>query len=338
MFFILQLKFQVIQRAGRAGRTQPGKCYRLYRELDLSMMKDSTIPEVTRCNVESVILDIMAMGITDPSQFDFMDKPADGTIDNTMLLLQQLSAVEGNPLQLTALGKRMSELPLEPQLAKIVIESAKLGCTKEVVKIVALLSTQYQNIFSRSKQVRQAADRVRISIQSGDGDLLTLLKIFDLWVSSNYSREWCERMYLNYRILCEADEIRQQLEDILSSRGIFTGGSDNLSFPPAILSAKIRKAFTAGYFRQIAKKMARGYAYETQGNGMNDQLVYVHPTSALFSVKPSWVIYHEVMKTSKAFIKGVTPIELSWVKEYAPKFGAELQKIDTLSLYFSEIL
>lgn len=323
-------RFQAIQRAGRAGRTQPGKCYRLYRQFEFTnTMQEATTPEITRCNVESVILDIIAMDIPNPLEFPFMDPPSRDAIMEALQHLKELSALDGN-LKLTDLGRRMSEFPLAPHLAKVVIESEKLGCEQEVLKIVAMLSIQYQNIFKRGKKYRKESDEVRKTFQNTDGDLLTLLKIYDTWVWNNYSDNWCWENYIQYRHLCDAEEIRQQLEDILRNRGISSlrNGNSNhyTTAPPNSSETKgenIRRAFTAGYFRQIAKKKVRGHAYQTLGNSAYVEDVFLHPSSALFSTSHPFVLYHEVLSTTKTFIRGVIKIEASWVMEYAPEFASK---------------
>lgn len=323
-------RFQAIQRAGRAGRTQPGKCYRLYRQYDFTnTMQEATTPEITRCNVESVILDIIAMDIPNPLEFPFMDPPSRDAIMEALQHLKELSALDGN-LKLTDLGRRMSEFPLAPHLAKVVIESEKLGCEQEVLKIVAMLSIQYQNIFKRGKKYRKESDEVRKTFQNTDGDLLTLLKIYDTWVWNNYSENWCWENYIQFRHLCDAEEIRQQLEDILRNRGISSPRKGNSNYytaaPPNSSETKgenIRRAFTAGYFRQIAKKKVRGHAYQTLGYSAYVEDVFLHPSSALFSTSHPFVLYHEVLSTTKTFIRGVIKIEASWVTEYAPEFASK---------------
>lgn len=332
-------KFQAIQRAGRAGRTQPGKCYRLYRQYDFTnTMQNSTTPEITRCNVESVILDIIVMGISNPLDFPFMDPPSRDAILEALQHLKELSALDAC-FQLTELGRRMSEFPLAPHLAKVLIESEKLGCEQDVLKIVAMLSTQYQNIFKRGKKYRKKSDEVRKSFHNTDGDLLTLLKIYDTWVWNNYSERWCWDNYIQFRHLCDAEEIRQQLADILKNRRISSqkpGSGKNFITVSAGESDKtgenIRRAFTAGYFRHIAKKKLRGHAYQTLGAHTED--VFMHPSSAMFSTQHPFVIYHEIKTTSKTFIQGVIKIEASWVKEYAPGFAKKYLSIGQGSITY----
>lgn len=329
--FFAYFQFQAIQRAGRAGRTRAGKCYRLYSEQEFRNMDQATSPEITRCNLESVILDIITLGIPNPLDFEFMDPPQSVAIAEAVEHLQELSALDAD-INLTYNGKRMSEFPLDPSLAKVVLESDKLNCSSEVLKIVALLSTQYQNLFSRSKRDRHLSKSSQDMFNMpDDGDFISLLQVYNAWLNTQQSEKWCENLYIQYRILSEAEEIRTQLSDILYSRGISTsaqsvrGCSSNV---PGNVHENIRRAFTAGFFRRVAKKKPTGHAYQilADHNSLGEN-VYLHPSSGLFFKKPRWVIYHEVMKTTKTFMRGVIPIDPAWIKEYAPEYASKLIKL-----------
>lgn len=206
-------KFQAIQRQGRAGRTQPGKCYRLYSEDLYHRFKDAPVPDIQRSNVESVILDLLAMGVT-PLKFDFIDPPATDAIGEALIALKELSAVD-DKLSITPLGRQMSFFPLDPPLAKVLIASAELGCSKEVLKIVSLLSTQHQHLFVRNKWNRDSANNAKQHFNALEGDHLTYLKIYDEWLKSDFSEKWCERHFIQMRFLVEAAEIKDQLRGIM---------------------------------------------------------------------------------------------------------------------------
>lgn len=208
-------KFQAIQRQGRAGRTQPGTCYRLYTEEMYHRFKDAPVPDIQRSNVDSVILDLLAMGVT-PLKFDFIDPPAKEAIGEALIALKELSAVD-NTLNLTPLGKQMSYYPLDPPLAKVLIVSAELGCSKEVLKIVSLLSTQHQHLFLRKRQNNDivALKSVKQYFNAAEGDHLTLLKIYDEWINNKCCEDWCERNFIQFRFLAEATEIKDQLRSIM---------------------------------------------------------------------------------------------------------------------------
>lgn len=138
------------QRSGRAGRTKPGKCFRLYTEESYKKeLEENTIPEILRSNLGNVVLTLKKLGINDLVHFDFMDPPAPETLMRALEELNYLGALADDG-ELTPLGDRMSQLPLDPNLAKMLLDSVERGCSGEICSIVALLSTP--NIFMRPKE------------------------------------------------------------------------------------------------------------------------------------------------------------------------------------------
>lgn len=170
------------QRAGRAGRTRPGKCFRLYTELSYKKeLIDMTYPEVLRSNLGSVVLELKKLGIDDLVHFDFMDPPAPETLMRALELLNYLGALDDDG-NLTQLGAQMAEFPLDPQLSKMLLASGPLNCSNEIVTIVAMLSVP--NMFMRPKEQRQLADSAKARFAHIDGDHLTLLNVFHAYKQS----------------------------------------------------------------------------------------------------------------------------------------------------------
>lgn len=207
-------KFQAIQRQGRAGRTQPGECYRLYYADTYSRFKEAPQPDIQRSNVEFVVLDLLAMGVDNPLKFEFVDAPPAAAIGEALFSLRELSALDDG-LKLTQLGRQMASYPLDPPLAKVLITSAQLGCATEILKIVSVLSTQHQHLFMRNKRNRQESDRTKERFFSPEGDHMTFLGIYDAWSKTNYSEEWCAQNFIQYRFLAEAKEIKGQLTQLM---------------------------------------------------------------------------------------------------------------------------
>eukprot|EP00939_MAST-03C_sp_MAST-3C-sp1_P003913 g3913.t1 len=295
------------QRSGRAGRTGPGKCFRLYTENAFKTeLLDMSIPEIQRTNLGNVVLQLKAMGINDLINFDFMDPPPPQTLVRAMEELFALGALDDEGL-LTRLGRRMAEFPLEPSLSKVLITSASMGCSEEILTIVAMLSVE--NIFYRPKEKQAQADQKRAKFNQVEGDHMTFLAVYEGWKNAKFSTPWCFENFLQARSLRKAQDIRKQLQGIM----------DRYRFP--IVSAgrnynKVRKAIVSGFFANAAKKDPQdGYRTMVEGTP-----VYVHPSSALFNKNPQWLVYHELVLTTKEYMRNTMAIEPKWLLELAPNF------------------
>jgi len=295
------------QRAGRAGRTGPGKCYRLYTEQAFrTEMLPSSIPEIQRTNLGNVVLQLKAMGINDLLGFDFMDPPPVQTMVGAMESLFSLGALDDEGL-LTRLGRKMAEFPLEPQLSKMLIVSVDLACTEEILTIVAMLSVE--NPFYRPKDKQAQADMKKAKFFQPEGDHLTLLAVWEGWKIAKFSNPWCYENYLQARAMRRAQDVRKQLTSILDryKMDIVSAGRNY---------KKVQRSITAGYFTNAAKKDPQeGYRTMVEGNP-----VYIHPSSALFNKNPEWLIYHELVMTTKEYMRAVMAIEPKWLVELAPQF------------------
>merc|ERR1719447_1943193 len=176
---------QAKQRAGRAGRTGPGKCYRLFTERAYrDEMLNTPVPEIQRTNLAATVLQLKAMGINDLLHFDFMDSPPVEAMIHALELLHTLSALDDEGL-LTRLGRRMAEFPLEPNLSKMLIMSVSLGCSDEILTIVSMLSVQ--NVFYRPKEKQAIADQRKAKFNQPEGDHLTLLAVYNSWKNNKFS-------------------------------------------------------------------------------------------------------------------------------------------------------
>ena len=172
------------QRAGRAGRTRPGKCFRLYTEKAFqNEMQENTYPEILRSNLGSVVLQLKKLGIDDLVHFDFMDPPAPETLMRALELLNYLAALDDEG-DITDLGGMMAEFPLDPQLAKMCIASCDFNCSNEILSITAMLSVP--QIFVRPSEAKKAADEAKMSFAHIDGDHLTMLNVYHAFKQSNY--------------------------------------------------------------------------------------------------------------------------------------------------------
>ncbi|CAL2033419.1 hypothetical protein CAEBREN_12329 [Caenorhabditis brenneri] len=295
------------QRSGRAGRTGPGKCYRLYTERAFrDEMLPTPVPEIQRTNLASTLLQLKAMGINNLIDFDFMDAPPLDSMITALNTLHTLSALDGDGL-LTKLGRRMAEFPLEPSLAKLLIMSVDLGCSEEVLTIVAMLNVQ--NIFYRPKEKQDHADQKKAKFHQPEGDHLTLLAVYNSWKNHHFSQPWCFENFIQVRSMKRAQDIRKQLLGIMDRHKLLmkSCGRD---------VSRVQKAICSGFFRNAAKRDPQE-GYRTLTDGQN---VYIHPSSACFQHQPEWVVYHELVMTTKEYMREVTAIDPKWLVEFAPSF------------------
>jgi len=299
---------QAKQRAGRAGRTGPGKCFRLYTEAAFqSEMLPTTIPEIQRQNLSNTILMLKAMGINDLLHFDFMDPPPTNTMLTALEELYALSALDDEGL-LTRLGRQMADFPMEPALAKSLIKSVEMGCSEELLTIVAMISA-VQTVFHRPKDKQQQADQKTAKFHDPHGDHLTLLNVYNGWKNSKYSTPWCYENFIQPRSMKRAQDVREQLVTILERHRhrIVSCGRNTM---------KVRQALCSGFFRNSARKDPQeGYKTLVEGTP-----VYMHPSSALFGKPAEHVIFHALVETTKEYMHNVTAIEPKWLVEAAPTF------------------
>ena len=287
---------QAKQRAGRAGRTGPGKCFRLYTEAAFqSEMLPTSIPEIQRQNLSTTILMLKAMGINDLLHFDFMDPPPTNTMLTALEELYALSALDDEGL-LTRLGRKMADFPMEPTLAKVLIASVEIGCSDEILSIVAMLSVQ--TVFYRPKEKQQQADQKKAKFHDPHGDHLTLLNVYNGWKQSKFSNPWCFENFIQARNMRRAQDVRQQLVSIMEryKHQVVSCGRNTM---------KVRQALCSGFFRNAARKDPQeGYKTLIEGTP-----VYMHPSSALFGKPAEHVIFHTLVLTTKEYMHCTTGIE-----------------------------
>ena len=298
------------QRAGRAGRTRPGKAFRLYTEKSYKKdLQPQTYPEILRSNLGSVVLQLKKLGIEDLVHFDFMDPPAPETMIRALELLNYLGALddEGN---LTDVGEKMSEFPLDPQLAKMLIDSQKFNCSSEALSITAMLSVP--NCFLRPKDCQREADAAKEEFTHADGDHLTLLNAFHAWKHNNEDSRWAYNNFLNQRSLIQARDVRNQLANIMNRLNI---PINSTPFESRDYYPNIRKAITSGFFMQVAHLERNGHYLTIKDN----QPVGLHPSTGLRN-KPEWVLYNEFVLTSKSYVRTVSSVNPNWLLEIAPQY------------------
>jgi pre-mRNA-splicing factor ATP-dependent RNA helicase DHX15/PRP43 len=302
------------QRAGRAGRTRPGKCFRLYTEKSFhDDLQETTYPEILRSKMSNVVLTLKKLGVDDLVHFDFLDPPAPETLMRALELLNYLGALDDEG-EMTELGYQMSELPLDPQLAKLILISPEYGCSAEVVTVVACLSVP--QLFLRPRESAKLADEAKAQFASTDSDHLTLLKAFNEYdmVADKDKKKWCWDNFISERAMINAMNVRKQLIGIMKRLDVPYVSSD-LKGDGSFAASDIRKALTAGMFMQVAYRQRSGDYLTVKDN----QHVYIHPGSVV-NTRPEWVIFDEFALTTKNYIRGVTITNVDWLVELAPHY------------------
>ncbi|CAR28156.1 hypothetical protein ZYGR_0N06470 [Zygosaccharomyces rouxii] len=298
---------QANQRKGRAGRTGPGKCYRLYTELSFrNEMLPNAIPEIQRQNLSHTILLLKAMGINDLLHFDFMDPPPRNLLIGALEELFNLEALEEDGY-LTKLGSRMSQFPTEPTLSRALLSSVTNNCSEEIITIISMLSIP--GVFYRPRDKQQDADNKKIRFHHPYGDHLTLLNVYQRWQLANCTEQFCTAHYLQYRHLRRARDVRNQLTTIFRK----------LQLP--IVSCRgdhdiIRRTLVYGFFMNAAKRDSH-VGYKTISGEIP---VVIHPSSSLHGREHEYVIYHSLLLTTREYMSQVTAIDPSWLLEAAPHF------------------
>ncbi|CAJ0924802.1 unnamed protein product [Ranitomeya imitator] len=306
------------QRAGRAGRVAAGKCFRLYTAWAYkNEMEDTTVPEIQRTNLGNVVLLLKSLGINDLIHFDYMDPPPHETL---VLALEQLYALGAlNHLgELTKIGRRMAELPVDPMLSKMILASEKYGCSEQILTIAAMLSIN-NAIFYRPKDKLVHADTARTNFTVPGGDHMVLLNVYTQWVETAHSLQWCYENFIQARSLRRARDVREQLEGLMARIEIELTSCEGDSVP-------IRKAITAGYFYHTARLTRSGYKTVKK-----QQSVFIHPNSSLHEEQPRCIIYHELVFTSKEFMRQIIEIDSTWLLEVAPHYYQSRELEDTSS-------
>lgn len=298
------------QRAGRAGRTKPGKCFRLYTEKAYqNEMQDNTYPEILRSNLGSVVLQLKKLGIDDLVHFDFMDPPAPETLMRALELLNYLGALDDDG-ELTELGSMMSEFPLDPQLAKMVIASTDYSCSNEILSITSMLSVP--QIFVRPTEARKQADEAKMRFAHIDGDHLSLLNVYHAYKQNRENPQWCYDNFVSNRSLKSADNVREQLSRIMDRLSLQRTSTE---FTSKDYYLNIRKALLSGFFMQVAHLERTGHYLTVKDN----QVVQLHPSTCL-DHKPEWVLYNEFVLTTKNYIRTCSDIKPEWLLKTAPQY------------------
>ncbi|XP_042385212.1 probable pre-mRNA-splicing factor ATP-dependent RNA helicase DEAH9 isoform X2 [Zingiber officinale] len=298
------------QRAGRAGRVRPGKCFRLYTEdYFLKEMAADGIPEMQRSNLVSCVIQLKALGIDNILGFDWLASPPPEAMVRALEVLYSLSIVDDDVKLTSPIGYQIAEVPMDPMVSKMVLSACDLGCSEEMTTIAASLSVQ--SIWVSGRGAQKASDEVKLRFAAAEGDHITFLNVYKGFINSGKSSQWCYKNYVNYHAMKVVD-VKEQLCRLLRRFGLALKSCEQDT-------QILRKAIIAGFFANSC------YMEEYSHNGLyktirSSQEVYIHPSSVLFRVNPKWVVYHSLVSTDKHYMRNVIAIDPSWLIEAAPHF------------------
>ncbi|MCF4009720.1 ATP-dependent RNA helicase HrpA [Rheinheimera sp. UJ63] len=301
------------QRKGRCGRVAAGICIRLYSEEDFIGRPEFTDPEILRTNLASVIMQMLALGLGDIEAFPFLQKPDSRFVNDGLKLLEELSAIAQqrgkDPLKLTALGKQLARLPIDPRLARMVIAASDNGALREVLVIVAALSIQDPRERPLDKQ--QKADELHSRFADPDSDFSSWLKLWDHLqqqqdaLTNNQFRRNCRLEFLNYLRVREWQDLVAQLSQVAQEQQL-------KSNEQAANYQQVHMSLLSGLLGQIGCKDS-----EADYLGPRQTRFYAFPGSHLFKRKPKWVMAAEWVETSRLYARSLAKIEPEWVEPLA---------------------
>ncbi len=298
------------QRKGRAGRTQPGICYRLYTKKDYESRPLFTTEEIYRTDLSEVVLRMAELDITDFETFDFISPPADRGISGAIETLRLLDALtEENTL--SEIGKLMVEYPLLPRLSRMIVEAIRRypNVLEETITAAAFLSTNSPFILPPDEEVE--ARRAHHAFQDAAGDFVSYLKLLDAYLNARDKERFCTSYYLDPKTLAELANVKEQLEEITGEIGIpiSSGGpaSDYLC------------AISRGLIQFVCVSTAPG-VYRS----LTADKIHIHPGSVMFRETPRYIVAGEIVKTSRMFARSVSPLEKGWLERISPELSGRL--------------
>ncbi len=302
------------QRKGRCGRTEEGICIRLYSEADFLARPEFTDPEILRTNLASVILQMTALGLGDIEAFPFVEAPDKRNIQDGVRLLEELGAINDQikdpKKRLTESGKQLARLPIDPRLARMVLEASRNGCLKELMIIASALSIQDPR--ERPSDKQQAADEKHRRFNHDESDFLTLVNLWQYIaeqqkaLTSNAFRRQCKLDYLNYLRVREWQDVYSQLHQSTREMGF------KLNTEPGSYHA-VHSAILVGLLSHIGMKDQEKNEY----HGARNARFNIFPASGLFKKQPKWVMSAELVETSKLWARVVAKIEPDWIEPLA---------------------
>jgi ATP-dependent helicase HrpA len=308
------------QRAGRCGRVQNGVCVRLYGADDFASRPAHADPEILRSSLAAVILQMTSLALGDVAAFPFLDPPSPRAITDGYQLLQELDAVDAQRM-LTARGRELAKLPLDPRIGRIVLAAREAGCLAEALVIASALSVPDPR--ERPLTRAQAADQAHLQFRDERSDFLSLIALWEFFDSpaqkalSHRKRvDACRAHFVSFLRMVEWRDVHAQLTAVLTEAGWTLDGK----LPAAIDAARyatIHRALLAGLLGNIGVKSEPVATMGGQYDGARGIRFFLHPGSGLARKAPKWVLAAELTQTSRLFARCAGRVEPEWIEAVA---------------------
>lgn len=325
------------QRSGRCGRVSDGIAIRLYSEEDFNSRPEFTDPEILRTNLAAVILQMIAIGVVrepgDISRFPFVQPPASRAINDGVNLLRELGALTertrrkgrggNNSATLTAIGRAMAAFPVDPRLARMIIEGGRRGCAKEMMVLAAALTIQDPR--ERPADVRAEADAMHARFVDDTSDFSSFLLLWDYIneqqaaLSSSQLRKMCHREFINYLRIREWQDLFAQLREMGRTANIHASGGRDIN--ASAHEVDIHKSLLTGLLSHVGVKEEREKDSKGRTRGPREYLgargtkFAIFPGSGLFKKGPDWVLSAELVETSRLWARTNAAVEPQWIEE-----------------------
>ncbi len=303
------------QRKGRAGRTQPGTCYRLYRREDYERRPLFTTEEIYRTDLSEVVLRMAELGITDFQRFDFISSPGAAGIASAVESLLLLDALEPDN-SLSDTGRMMAEFPLLPRHSRVIVEAIKRypDVIDEAITAAAFLSTNTPFLLPLGEEIeaRHAHHRYRDDL----GDFVSYLRLFTAYVDAPHKEKFCDSRYLDPRTMAEIRNVKEQLDEIVGALGVpVTGGGACADYLCAV---------GKGLIQFVCVQSGRD-SY----NSLTADRILIHPGSVMFRESPRFIVAGEIVRTSRTYARSVSPLQENWVRAVSPSLVETLLEMES---------
>lgn len=293
------------QRKGRAGRTAPGICYRLYTEEDYELRDLFTKEEIYRRDLSEVVLRMIELGIKDIENFNFISNPGRTKIEGAIKTLELLEAIDQNR-DLTSIGKLMVQFPIIPRISRMIVASILEypDVLEEVLIAAAFINDRAPFLLPHGEEYE--ARKAHHHFRHKYGDFVSYTKIFRAFEKAEDKEEFCNDYYLDIKGMNEIYNVKNQLQEIVSKMGIpIQSGGDVSHYLKAIAKGLI----------QFVCRRTTGASYKS----LTARGIKIHPGSVMYKQRPDYIVAGEIMKTSQMYAMSVSPLKAEWIKDISPE-------------------